>query len=278
MGTGIAYAAAVAELWVEVVEADAGRRAEILPRIRTLLDRGVTSGDVLREQAAAAHNALSFPASLDQVAPGADLIVEAVPERPDLKRSVLAAAEAREPKLLASNTSSIPIAELARGLAAPEKFIGLHFFNPVWKMRLVEVVVGPQTGDAAVRGALEIVEALGKAAVVVKDAPGFATSRLGVLLGLEAIRMVEDGVASAEDIDTAMRLGYNHPVGPLELTDIVGLDVRLDIARALQAAYGDRFAPPDLLVRKVEAGELGKKAGQGFYRWVDGRREEIGRR
>jgi 3-hydroxybutyryl-CoA dehydrogenase len=177
---------------------------------------------------------------------------------------VLAVAAAARPGLLASNTSSIPISQLGEGV------IGLHFFNPVWAMPLLEIVVGASTPPGAVQTARAVAARLGKDPVVVRDQPGFATSRLGVALGLEAIRMLEDGVASASDIDKAMVLGYRHPVGPLELTDLVGLDVRLDIARTLNEAYGPRYAPPALLVSLVEAGHLGRKSGQGFYRWVDG--------
>ena len=201
------------------------------------------------------------------------VLVEAVPERLDLKRDVLAAAEAHATRRCsASNTSSIAIGELAAGLPAPERFIGLHFFNPVWAMALLEIVVGPATAAETTAAAVALAGRLGKDPIVVRDMPGFATSRLGVALGLEAIRMVDDGVASAADIDKAMMLGYRHPMGPLELTDVVGLDVRLDIARTLQAAYGDRFAPPPLLIEMVAAGKLGRKSGQGFYTWVDGKR------
>jgi 3-hydroxybutyryl-CoA dehydrogenase len=275
MGLGIAYTAVNAGYAVEVVEVDAERSEFVVARLGQLWDGAIARGKLTDAQVADAWTRLTVRTSLDEVAPEAELIVEAVPERADLKRQVLAAAEAREPHLLATNTSSIPIAELGRGLRAPDRFLGLHFFNPVWAMSLVEVVVGSRTADQTVADALGVVAALGKDPVVVRDAPGFATSRLGVTLGLEAIRMVADGVASAADIDKAMVLGYGHPVGPLELTDLVGLDVRLDIARTLHSSYGDRFAPPQLLVQKVAAGELGKKAGQGFYRWVDGRRQEV---
>jgi 3-hydroxybutyryl-CoA dehydrogenase len=275
MGLGIAYTATNAGYTVQVVEVDAERSEQAVARLGQLWDSAVERGKLTTEAVADAWTRFTVVRSLDQVEIGADLIVEAVPERLDLKRDVLAAAEAREPVLLATNTSSIAIAELARNLRAPDRFVGLHFFNPVWAMALVEVVVGPRTADQTVADVLGVVAALGKDPVVVRDAPGFATSRLGVMLGLEAIRMVADGVASPADIDKAMVLGYKHPVGPLELTDIVGLDVRLDIARTLQAAYGDRFAPPQLLVQKVAAGELGKKSGHGFYRWIDGQRQEV---
>jgi len=274
MGLGIAYTAVNAGYEVEVVEVDAERSEHAVGRLGQLWDSAVDRGKLTADQVADAWTRFTVRSSLDLVEPAADLLVEAVPERLDLKRDVLAAAEAREPHLLATNTSSISIAELARDLRAPDRFIGLHFFNPVWAMALVEVVVGPRTADQTVADVLGVVSALGKDPVVVRDAPGFATSRLGVTLGLEAIRMVADGVASPADIDKAMVLGYRHPVGPLELTDLVGLDVRLDIARTLQAAYGDRFAPPQLLVQKVAAGELGKKWGHGFYHWVDGQRQE----
>jgi 3-hydroxybutyryl-CoA dehydrogenase len=155
-------------------------------------------------------------------------------------------------------------------LDRPDRFAGLHFFNPVWAMALLEVVVGPATAEETTAAAVALAGRLGKDPIVVRDMPGFATSRLGVTLGLEAVRMVADGVASPADIDKAMVLGYRHPVGPLELTDIVGLDVRLDIAKTLQAAYGDRFAPPPLLESMVADGRLGKKSGQGFYRWEGG--------
>jgi 3-hydroxybutyryl-CoA dehydrogenase len=175
--------------------------------------------------------------------------------------------------VFATNTSSLSVTEIAAGLADPARMIGLHFFNPVWAMALLEIVVGPATAPETTRAALTVADRLGKDPIVVRDAPGFATSRLGVALGLEAIRMVADGVASPGDIDKAMVLGYRHPMGPLELTDLVGLDVRLDIARTLRAAYGERFAPPPLMEEMVAAGKLGKKSGEGFYRWVDGAKQ-----
>jgi 3-hydroxybutyryl-CoA dehydrogenase len=270
MGLGIAYVAAGAGHAVELVEVDRARGAAAVDRLGELWDRAVRRGKLTADRAATHRERVSLRAALAEVAPEPAVVVEAVPERLDLKRAVLREAEALRPALLGSNTSSIPIAELADGLARPERFLGLHFFNPVWAMALLEVVVGPATADETTAAAVALAGRLGKDPVVVRDMPGFATSRLGVTLGLEAIRMVADGVASPADIDKAMVLGYRHPVGPLELTDLVGLDVRLDIARTLQAAYGDRFAPPPLLVEMVAAGKLGKKSGQGFYRWEDG--------
>ncbi|GIJ08518.1 3-hydroxyacyl-CoA dehydrogenase family protein [Micromonospora andamanensis] len=272
MGLGIAYVAAGSGHAVELVEVDRERGEAAVGRLTELWERAVRRGRLSAEQAAADRARITLRAGLAEVAPAPDVIVEAVPERPDLKRAVLAEAEALGPALLGSNTSSIPIADLAAELARPERFCGLHFFNPVWAMALLEIVVGPATAPETTDAAVTLAGRLGKDPVVVRDMPGFATSRLGVTLGLEAIRMVADGVASPADIDKAMVLGYRHPVGPLELTDLVGLDVRLDIARTLQAAYGDRFAPPPLLVELVAAGRLGKKSGQGFYLWSDGTR------
>ncbi|MET8065174.1 3-hydroxyacyl-CoA dehydrogenase family protein [Micromonospora sp. NPDC005686] len=270
MGLGIAYVAAGAGYAVELVEVDPARGAEALRRLGELWDRGVRRGKLTEAAATANRARVTLRGGLAEVAEGADVIVEAVPERLDLKRAVLREAESRRPALLGSNTSSIPITGLAAGLERPADFLGLHFFNPVWAMALLEVVVGPATAPQTTEAAVALAGRLGKDPVVVRDMPGFATSRLGVTLGLEAIRMVADEVASPADIDKAMVLGYRHPIGPLELTDLVGLDVRLDIARTLQAAYGDRFAPPPLLVEMVAAGKLGKKSGQGFYTWKDG--------
>ncbi|MFC5943717.1 3-hydroxyacyl-CoA dehydrogenase family protein [Micromonospora harpali] len=273
MGLGIAYVAAGAGYRVELVEVDPGRATAAGARLGELWERAVQRGKLTIDAAAANRERLTLRPSLGEVAAEPDVVVEAVPERLDLKRAVLRDAAALRPALLGSNTSSIAIAELAAGLARPERFLGLHFFNPVWAMALLEVVVGPATADETTAAAVALAGRLGKDPVVVRDMPGFATSRLGVTLGLEAIRMVADGVASPADIDKAMVLGYRHPVGPLELTDLVGLDVRLDIARTLQAAYGDRFAPPPLLEEMVAQGKLGRKSGQGFYHWdEDGRR------
>ncbi|WP_159945416.1 MULTISPECIES: 3-hydroxyacyl-CoA dehydrogenase family protein [unclassified Nocardiopsis] len=199
----------------------------------------------------------------------AGLVVEAVPEKPELKIAVLTAAEAAvgPDTVLASNTSSLSVTELAAALKNPRRFLGTHFFNPVPASKLVELVTAPETDPEVVAAARGWVGALGKTEVVVRDAPGFATSRLGVALGLEAIRMVEEGVASPADIDTAMELGYRHPMGPLRLTDLVGLDVRLAIAEYLAAELGERFTPPELLRRMVAEGRLGRKSGQGFHTW-----------
>jgi 3-hydroxybutyryl-CoA dehydrogenase len=270
MGIGIAYVAAAAGYRVELVEVDRAQADAARERLSGLWDGAVSRGRLSVTEATTARARVALLGTLAEVAERPDVIVEAVPERPDLKRAVLAEATGRHPAMLGSNTSSIPIGTLGPpGITV----IGLHFFNPVWTMPLLEIVVADGTDPDLVDAARSLAARLGKEPVVVRDLPGFATSRLGIALGLEAIRMVEDGVASAADIDKAMTLGYRHPMGPLELTDLVGLDVRLDIARTLQAAYGPRFAPPALLESLVARGHLGRKTGHGFYEWIDGVRQ-----
>jgi 3-hydroxybutyryl-CoA dehydrogenase len=196
------------------------------------------------------------------------LVIEAVPEEVSLKADVLGRASRTWPEaLLASNTSSLSITELATAVDRPERFLGMHFFNPVPRSALVELVTHDGVGTDAVDDARTWVERIGKESIAVRDAPGFATSRLGLAIGLEAIRMLEDGVASAADIDRGMVLGYRFPMGPLELTDLVGLDVRLAIADHLATTLGPRFEPPALLRSMVAAGDLGQKSGKGFYDW-----------
>ena len=272
MGIGIGYVAANAGYRVELVEVDADRAAAAVGTLAARWDKAVDTGRMSAGDAAIARERLRTATAVADVEPEPAVVVEAVPEDVELKRQVLRAAERLRPPLLASNTSSIAIGALAAVLAGPDRFCGLHFFNPVWSMRLLEIVVGPDTAAATTDAALALAHRLGKDPIVVADAPGFASSRLGVTLGLEAIRMVEAQVASPADIDTAMTLGYRHPMGPLELTDVVGLDVRLAVAETLRAAYGERFAPPELLIRMVAEGRLGRKTGQGFYRWVDGKK------
>lgn len=268
MGAGIAQVFATAGARVSVVEGDATSAEAARERIRSGLVRAAERGkiDVAADAVLARVEIVTDPGGIPI---DAGLVVEAVPERADVKIAVLTAAErvVGEDTVLATNTSSLSIAELAAALRRPARFLGMHFFNPVPAARLVEVVIGPETGEAARDAVLGWVDVLGKTAVTVRDSPGFATSRLGVLLGLEAIRMLEEGVADAESIDNAMELGYRHPMGPLRSTDLVGLDVRLAIAEYLHAALGERFAPPQLLRDKVARGELGRKSGQGFHRW-----------
>lgn len=269
MGSGIAHAFLIAGARVTLVETDQDRAAAAADSVINTVRKSVARGAV-GEAAETISARLLVTTQLTALA-DADLVIEAVPEIAQLKQGVLQriSETVREATLIASNTSSLSITELAGSLTAPRRFVGLHFFNPVPASQLVEVVRGAQTGPETVAAAQQIVAALGKVAVTVADSPGFASSRLGVLLGLEAIRMVEEQVASAADIDAAMTLGYKHPVGPLRLTDLVGLDVRLDIAEYLAARLGDRFTPPRLLREMVARGEWGRKTGRGFYDWTD---------
>jgi len=270
MGIGIAYRFAVAGSLVHLVDVDLDHAERSVGAVRAALDRAVERGKVGRDTASVAGARVIATPSIDALPQGLAFIVEAILEDPDLKIPVLEEAERQHPEVLASNTSSISIAALAAGLESPETFAGMHFFNPVWAIHLVEVIRGPATSDSTISTILEIVEYLGMEAAVVNDAPGFASSRLGVVLGLEAIRMVEEGVAEPEDIDRAMELGYRHPMGPLRTGDLVGLDVRLAIAEHLAGVYGERFEPPALLRKMVEEGKLGRKTGEGFYEWPQG--------
>lgn len=267
MGAGIAYVFSLHGYRVEVVDPVITSRESCAKTIDHVAGRAVEQHRISDSEARSIIDRMSFHESVLHVDRHPDLVVEAVPEELSLKRRVLLEAENLEPRLLSSNTSSISIDALAHDLQRPTEFLGLHFFNPVWSNALVEIVIGSSTSEESLALARDTVTAIGKEAVVVRDSPGFASSRLGVMLGLEAIRMVEEGVASPEDIDKAMELGYRHPMGPLRLTDLVGLDVRLGIARNLEVAYGERFAPPALLIDKVARGELGKKSGRGFFNW-----------
>lgn len=267
MGVGIAYEIARSGAAVTVVEPEPGRRAEVVSTIGRVARRAVELGHLAASAVADLEQSVSVVEALGEIDRGPRAVIEAVPERLELKQEVLRAAERLEPELLATNTSSISITQIGTALDRPARLVGLHFFNPVWVNQLVEIVVTEGTSEALVGRAQDLVRALGKEAIVVRDTPGFASSRLGVLLGLEAMRMLEEGVASAADIDRAMELGYRHPMGPLRLTDLVGLDVRLAIAQNLAAHYGARFEPPQLLVDMVAAGQLGKKSGTGLYAW-----------
>ena len=268
MGSGIAQVFATAGASVILVEADRRAGAAAFDRLAATLRRAADRGQLI-EDPSAVRDRITVTADLTTLPAGLDLVVEAVPEDARLKFDVLARAEQTvgDDTVLATNTSSLSVAGLAEGLRRPERFVGMHFFNPVPASDLVEIVVGPQTGDSTRDAARSWAAGLGKSAIVVRDSPGFATSRLGVLLGLEAIRMLEEGVADAAAIDRAMELGYRHPMGPLRSTDLVGLDVRLAIAEHLHRELGERFAPPRLLRDKVARGELGRKTGQGFHTW-----------
>jgi len=269
MGTGIAQVAARAGYRTAVYDAAAGAAQKSLERIRDSLARAVEKGRCTAQERDEALGRLTAAADLEAEAAEADLIVEAAPEDLQLKKELFGrlSKAARAEAILATNTSSLPITAIAAAARGPERVIGLHFFNPVPAMKLLEIVQGERTHPMVVTAARAVGARLGKEVVVVRDAPGFATSRLGIALAMEAIRMLEEGVASAEEIDRAIELGYGHPMGPLRLTDQVGLDVRLAIAEHLTSELGERFRPPQLLRRMVRAGKLGKKSGEGFYKY-----------
>ncbi|UOE28099.1 3-hydroxyacyl-CoA dehydrogenase family protein [Agromyces soli] len=267
MGAGIAHAFLLAGSRVTVVERDTDAAEAAARRVRDAVAVSIERGTA--DEAAGAYNARFATSTEVGDFAACGLVVEAVPEELSLKADALTRVEAvlAPDAALATNTSSISVDELAALLDRPQRFLGMHFFNPVPASALVELVRGDATDATLVVEAQSWVQALGKTPIVVADAPGFASSRLGVALGLEAIRMLEAGVASAEDIDRAMTLGYKHPVGPLRLTDLVGLDVRLGIAEYLASTLGERFEPPALLRRMVAEGRLGRKSGEGFYLW-----------
>jgi 3-hydroxybutyryl-CoA dehydrogenase len=271
MGHGIAQTAAAAGYSVTLRDIDEEMVAKGLSAVESNLSKGVERGKVTTEERARALSNIKTTTRLEETA-AADLFIEAVPERLELKRETLRAVErlATTDFIFATNTSSLSIGEIAAGSRRPARVVGLHFFNPVHIMRLVEIVVGRETSDETVEAVRSVAVRMKKEPIVVRDVPGFASSRLGVALGLEAMRMFEEGVAGAKDIDTAMELGYNHPMGPLRLTDLVGLDVRLHIAEYLHAKLGsERFRPPEILRRMVAEGKLGRKTGEGFYQWKD---------
>ena len=272
MGHGIAQVAAQAGCTVRLADAQAGAAERALGRVRVNLDGAVERGKLDPAARDAVLGRLQPCADARAAAEGADAVIEAVPERLDLKQALFRELEdvVDEAAILATNTSSLSIGAIAAGARRPGRVIGMHFFNPVHLMKLVEVVVHAGVAAATTDRVLALGRAMDKDPIVVQDSPGFASSRLGLALGLEAMRMLENGVASAEDIDKAMALGYNHPMGPLRLTDLVGLDVRLAIAEYLHGALGSPvFEPPGILRRLVGEGKLGKKAGQGFYAWAD---------
>ena len=271
MGHGIAQVAAQSGYAVDLYDVDAKVAAAGLVKLRANLEKGVEKGKVTPADRDAALARITVTSDLPAAAAKADLAVEAIPERMDLKRKVFSALSAAAPAhaVLASNTSSLSIAEIAAATARPGRVVGMHFFNPVHLKPLLEIVRTEATLPEALDAAVAVGKRMGKSVVVVKDSPGFATSRLGIALGLEAMRMVEEGVASPADIDVAMEKGYGHAMGPLKTTDLVGLDVRLGIAEYLDRRFpGGRFTPPAILKAMVAEGKLGQKSGKGFYDWT----------
>jgi 3-hydroxybutyryl-CoA dehydrogenase len=269
MGRGIAYLSAVAGYETVLFDADAAALDGARAAIESILRKGVEKGKVTEDAATAAIARVHLVPDLEPAVSSADLIIEAVPESLELKVDLFGQADlfCSTETIMATNTSSISITKLASHVERRDRFVGMHFFNPPHVMKLIEIVCGDRTSDATIDQVREVAQKMGKTPIIVRDSPGFATSRLGVAIGLEAIRMLEEGVGSAEDIDRAMELGYNHPMGPLRLTDLVGLDVRLAIAEYLASTLGPRFEPPQLLRDMVARGTLGRKTGQGFYTW-----------
>jgi 3-hydroxybutyryl-CoA dehydrogenase len=270
MGHGIAQVSAQAGCGAVLADLDGERLSSAISKVAGSLAKRVEKGKLAPDEREAVLGRLSTTTDAVAAAAEADLVVEAVPEDLDLKRKLFADLSAAAPAetILATNTSSLPVSKIATASDRPDRVIGAHFFNPVPVMPLLELVRGSATSDETVERVREFGAALGKEMIVVRDSPGFATSRLGVVIGLEAIRMLEQGVASAEDIDRAMELGYRHPMGPLRLTDLVGLDVRLSIAEHLHRELGgDQYRPPELLRKLVSEGKLGRKTGEGFHAW-----------
>jgi len=274
MGHGIAHVAAAAGFLVTLYDTSRDALARGITQLERNLAKGIQLGKITDEERASALQRIRGTTQLNETR-HADLFIEAVPEQIEIKRDMLRAVEdvAEREFIFATNTSSLSITEIARAARAPERVIGMHFFNPVHILKLLEIVVGRETSEETIETARAVGGRMRKQPIIVRDVPGFASSRLGVALGLEAMRMLEQDVASAKDIDTAMELGYNHPMGPLRLTDLVGLDVRLAIAEYLHGALSsETFRPPEILRRMVAEGKLGRKTGEGFYHW-DGENE-----
>ena len=267
MGVGIVYVFAAADWNVWVVEPDDARAQAMQSTLVQTAQAGLKRGKLNDHRVARITTGVQRLSNINELPMGLDLVVETVPERLPLKREVLALIDARLPSIIASNTSALSIDELAHCVKDPSSFLGMHFFNPVWSLAMVELIRGQATSEATLSDARKFADSIGKTSITVKDVPGFATSRLDLIASLEAMRMLQDGVASAEDIDNAMLIAYRHPMGPLRLSDVVGLDVRLDIARQLSATLGDRYAPPQILIDLVARGELGRKSGKGFFEW-----------
>jgi 3-hydroxybutyryl-CoA dehydrogenase len=276
MGHGIAQVAASAGFKVIMRDLDRDSLARGVQAIERNLTRGIERGKLTEADRDDALQRLRGTIHLEETG-NANLFIEAAPEKMELKQSILREVEsiAHGDFIFATNTSSLSITEIAKASKKPQNIVGMHFFNPVHLMRLIEIVIGEHTAEKTTATVREVARRMRKEPITVRDVPGFASSRLGVALGLEAMRMLEQNVASAKDIDTAMELGYNHPMGPLRLTDLVGLDIRLNIAEYLHRELNsETFRPPDILRRMVSEGKLGKKTGEGFYRWNEEGKDE----
>ena len=269
MGRGIAYVSAVGGFATRLFDSSPTALHKAQREIETLLGKGVAAGKLDAGVAAVARERLSYVTTLAAAADGADLIIEAIPENMAVKIETFAQLDTLTPPhaILASNTSSLSITEMAGATQRPSQVVGMHFFNPVHRMRLVEVVSALESSAASVATAVAVGEAMGKECVVVREAPGFITTRVNTTIGNEAFFMLQEGIASARDIDKALKLGLNHPMGPFELVDLVGLDTRLSILRYLHRTLGEKYRPCPLLEQYVAAGRLGRKVGRGVYEY-----------
>lgn len=267
MGRGIAYCAAAGGFRTALHDVSAEALERARSRIRTDLDEGVARGKLEPPEATAALERLSLEPELESAVRGADFVIEAVPEDIGLKLATFARLDAlcAEEVVLASNTSALSVTEIAAGTRRPQRVLGMHFFNPVPKMKLVEIVRALDTSDAAIAATAEVARRMGKETVVVKESPGFITSRINAMIGNEAFLILQEGVATAADIDKAVKLGLNHPMGPFEMADLVGLDTRLAVLEFLHKSLGEKYRPAPLLVEHVKAGRLGRKVGRGVY-------------
>jgi 3-hydroxybutyryl-CoA dehydrogenase len=267
MGRGIAYVAALGGYTTRLQDTSKAQLDRAFADIDAILEKGVATGRVPGEEAVAARKRLSAASTLEEAAGDADLVIEAVPERIELKVEIFGALDRITPRhaILASNTSSLSITEMAAATGRAPQVVGLHFFNPVHRMKLLEIVRALETSDATIEACEAVGTSMGKECVTVRESPGFVTSRINAMIGNEAFYMLQEGVASASDIDKALKLGLNHPMGPFELVDLVGLDTRLSILRFLQRSLGEKFRPCPLLEQYVAAGRLGRKTGRGVY-------------
>jgi 3-hydroxybutyryl-CoA dehydrogenase len=267
MGRGVAYAAAVGGFETRLMDATQAALEKARHEIEALLEKGVAAGKLDAASAEAARGRLRYVQDVRSAARGADLVIEAIPENLAMKIETFTALDEMAPPhaVLATNTSSLSITEMAAATKRPAQVVGMHYFNPVHRMKLLEVVRALQSGDEAIEAARRVGEAMGKECVVVRESPGFITTRINALIGNEAFYLLQEGVASARDIDKALKLGLNHPMGPFELVDLVGLDTRLAILRHLHRTLGEKYRPCPLLEQYVAAGRLGRKAGRGVY-------------